>query len=256
MSLTFTRTAHTLPMTFSLSLSILVKYLLIFPRKVIDFLASTSILLLDIKRVPPNQWLRPDPNDNNNNNDSSSINNNTNTNSMATTNGTTNGGPGASKRRVSENLVHSMTLKTCGGELAATLRELYPSFHRDTGAESIKLTVDYADTLVEGNTYDKVIVAIHGTPGYYTHFDKIIQHFRDTNVRVIAPNLPSFADTRRTKAFWHTTLEKGQFLKDFLARLNITTIDCLISHSFGIQTIATLWENVSVAIDCIDVHLD
>lgn len=212
-----------------------------FPQKIINFILSISFSLL--KTTPKNeQWLRPDIDNNNNSNG----------NNMATTaannnnNSTTNGGSSNSKRRISNNLVRSMTLNTCGGDLSATLKELHPSFHRHARPEGIELTVDYADTFVEGNTYDKVIVAIHGTPGYYTHFDQIIQHFRNTKVRVIAPNLPSFADTRRTKTFWHTTPEKAQFLKDFLARLNISTIDCLISHSFGIQTIAALWENVSM----------
>ena len=148
------------------------------------------------------------------------------------------------KRKLSTQLVKCITVKT-GIGVYDDLRELRPKLYKYATSDGLELTINYADTIQDNSrTFDKIIVAVHGTPGYYTNFDQLIEHFRNTNVRVIVPNLPDFSHTRRTHIFWHSTPEKVQFLRDFLQQLNISKIDCLVCHSFGIQTIAALWENV------------
>lgn len=150
----------------------------------------------------------------------------------------------ASKRKISTNLVKTVTVRTCVG-VYPELRQLYPEYFSNAPDDGLDLAVNYVDTLVDDEDYDCVVVAVHGLSGNYTNFDQLIREFNGTKVRVIAPNLPTFSTTRRTKTFWHTTPEKEHFLRDFLIELNIKCIDCLISHSFGCQTIAALWENVS-----------
>lgn len=148
------------------------------------------------------------------------------------------------KPRIPDNLVKQITLKTCVG-IYDELRKKKPKFFRHAPNDGLELTIDYVDTINDNtNTITKIIVAVHGLPGTYLHFDKLIDSYRNTNVRVIVPNLPDFSHTRKTKSFWHTTKEKATFLKDFLHQLNITTIDCLVCHSFGIQTIAAIWDEV------------
>lgn len=148
------------------------------------------------------------------------------------------------KRSLSTELVKSARVAT-GVGIYQQLQQLRPEVYQFAPPEGLELTVDYADTASEGQEFEKVIVAVHGCPGYYTNFDRLIEHFRHSKVRVIAPNLPDFSHTRSTQTFWHSTAEKALFLKDFLRQLGVTTIDCLVSHSFGIQTIAALWEDVS-----------
>lgn len=149
------------------------------------------------------------------------------------------------RQKVSTELVHTITVRTCVG-IYDELKVTRPEFFGNAPSEGVDVTVDYADTWQEGKQFDKVIVAVHGAPGKYNHFYQLIEYYRNTNVRVIAPNLPDFSHTRETKSFWHTTKEKTMFIKDFLAKLDINEIDCLISHSFGFQTIAGFWENVCI----------
>lgn len=151
------------------------------------------------------------------------------------------------KRRLSTELVKTATVNT-GVGIYSGLRQLRPELYQyaPVNDDGLQLRVNYADTALDSTeqTFEKVIVAVHGCPGYYTNFDSLIEHFRHTKVRVIAPNLPDFGHTRSTNTFWHSTEEKSAFLRDFLDQLGITTVDCLISHSFGIQTIAAFWEKV------------
>lgn len=147
------------------------------------------------------------------------------------------------RQTLPSDFIKRIKVKTCEG-IYDELRKSEPEFYCDAPSEGVELEVDYVDTWKEGKQFDKAIVAIHGVPGYYDHFNQLIHHYLDTSVRVIVPNLPDFSHTRETNAFWHSTKEKVQFLRDFLVNLKIKTIDCLISHSFGIQTNAALWENV------------
>ncbi len=142
-------------------------------------------------------------------------------------------------------------------KVGATPENLYPKLqHRyphlwpprkAVPTDGIDLTVNYADSAFRNpqKKFKKVIVAVHGTPGYFRHFDRLIEHYHNQNeLRIVAPNLPDFDHTRKTgKIFWHTTDEKVSFLKSFLRRLNIGHIDCLISHSLGVQTTTALFEH-------------
>ena len=153
-------------------------------------------------------------------------------------------------RRLSSTLVKTITIKTCVGIYNDQMKQWRPDFYRYATNDGLELTINYVDTLIVNNDdddndhFEKTIVAIHGVPGYYTHFDKLVEYYRNTNVRVIVPNLPDFSHTRKTRTFWHTSIEKSTFLKDFLNKLNVKTIDCLICHSFGAQTAAAICENV------------
>ncbi|KAH9416896.1 hypothetical protein DERP_013867 [Dermatophagoides pteronyssinus] len=152
-------------------------------------------------------------------------------------------------RRLSSTLVKTITIKTCVGIYNDQMKQWRPDFYRYATNDGLELTINYVDTLIVNNDddnddhFEKTIVAIHGVPGYYTHFDKLVEYYRNTNVRVIVPNLPDFSHTRKTRTFWHTSIEKSTFLKDFLNKLNVKTIDCLICHSFGAQTAAAICEN-------------
>jgi len=156
----------------------------------------------------------------------------------------------ASTSQESIDLVQPITLRTCVG-LYPELRKIWPDLYpKSAPIEGIDLTVDYADTATEfppGTHFDKTIVAVHGNPGYLIHFEQLLERFRGSRIRVVVPNLPNFGHTRSSGlVFWHSTAEKVTFLKDFLKRLQIDKIDCLVGHSFAIQTVAALWENVMV----------
>ena len=145
------------------------------------------------------------------------------------------------------NLVRPITVRTCVN-LYPKLRELFPGqYPRKAPVEGLDLTVDYADTALESpqKAFDKTILAIHGNPGYLHHFNQLISHYRGSRVRVIVPNLPDFSHTRSSgNIFWHSTPEKVAFVKDFLGKIGVDKIDCLIGHSFGIQTVGGLLDEV------------
>ncbi|CAG2103669.1 unnamed protein product [Medioppia subpectinata] len=86
-------------------------------------------------------------------------------------------------------------------------------------------------------------IAIHGMPGNYEHFSGLFETFggKESSVRVISPNMPEFSLTRQSMAFWHSNNERSQFIRDFLKAINVSQIDCLISHSAGIHPIAKIW---------------
>ena len=142
-----------------------------------------------------------------------------------------------------DHLVKPITVNT-GKSLYPKLRLQNPKLYKHYRSGGLDLTVDYLDTKKDGKQYNKVIVAIHGCPDTYRTFTKLALHYLDSDVRVIAPNLPDFTHTRRSKIFWHTSEEKSRFVRDFLYQINVDTVDCLISHSFGIQAISHLWLKV------------
>lgn len=161
----------------------------------------------------------------------------------------------------SADLVKPITVRTCVG-IYDRLREITPRHYRNSPQEGLDLTVQYFDSANDPkrsrNSFTKTVVAVHGTYGYLTHFDRLISHFRENqqSVRVIVPNLPDFAHTRATKgAFWHSSVEKAAFLKDFLHKLEVDQIDCLLSHSMGIQTTAALWGDPEYSIPIKSVAL-
>ena len=150
------------------------------------------------------------------------------------------------QRNFSSEFVGSITVSPDTSIYINDLNKVSPGVFK-TPPKPLKLTVQYADTALgrDPKKFDKTIVAIHGTPGYYTHFDTLVEHYKDSNVRIVAPNLPDFSHTRENGYYWSTTPERASFVKQFLRDLNITEIDCLISHSYGAQCISAIWFKVS-----------
>lgn len=146
---------------------------------------------------------------------------------------------------IPEHFIKTITVRTCVG-IYDQLRLVRPWLYKNAPNNGLELTINYVDTWQNKNQpYDKVIVAVHGSADTYKTFNKLIEHFSDKNVRVIAPNLPDFNHTILTNySFWHSSQEKYHFLKDFLHQLDIKTIDCLLGHSAGILPVSALWEKV------------
>lgn len=130
-----------------------------------------------------------------------------------------------------------------GADLYPKLSHKLPQLYRNIPAGGLDLKINYVDTKQDGKEYRQVVVAVHGAPDTHRTFTKLIEHYEHSDVRLVAPNLPDFTHTRKQN-FWHTTEEKVEFMRNFLQLLNINTVDCLVSHSFGIQTNAGIWEKV------------
>lgn len=146
---------------------------------------------------------------------------------------------------VADRFVKSATVKTCVNGFYRDMRKIRPVLYRHAPDDGLIMKVDYADFNPDHKP-DKTIVALHGAPGNFHCFNPIGKHFLSKNVRLVAPNLPDFGHTRQNRSFYHSTPEKVQFLKDFLRLIKVNEIDCLCSHSFGIQTISALWDNVRI----------
>lgn len=117
--------------------------------------------------------------------------------------------------------------------------------YRKTPLNGFDLSVSYADSALTSDpaAFDKTVVAVHGVYGYFSHFEQLFKHFHGSRVRVIAPNMPDFSHTVK-HGFWHSPTERGAFLEDFLLKLNVNKIDCLVSHSSGMVATAELWGKV------------
>ena len=150
-----------------------------------------------------------------------------------------------------ESRLKTIEFKTCQ-QLYPQKKKKNPKLYRKSPDDGLVVSVDYLDTYADKDLTTggliKTIVAIHGIPGYYHHFNELIELFaknNDLNVRLIVPNMPDFSLTRKTMAFFHSNQERSQLLRDFLKAINVSTIDCLISHSAGIHPISVLWSDVS-----------
>src|SRR5699024_6976484 len=88
------------------------------------------------------------------------------------------------------NLVRPITVQNCVG-LYQRLHQLNPKLYpANAPSGGLELTVEYADSANDSHNvsdFDRTILALHGNPGYWSHFDKIIEHYRGSRVRVIAP---------------------------------------------------------------------
>lgn len=161
----------------------------------------------------------------------------------------------------SAHLVRSITVKVGADQqllFYPRLQARHPHiFHppKSVPTEGVTLTVRYADSATfapNPKTFDRTIVALHGTPGYLEHFDVLFREYaanqsktnKQARVRIIAPNLPDFSHTRSSGGiFWHTTEEKVAFVRDLLVnRLGVRQVDCLVAHSMGAQTALGLAE--------------
>ena len=145
--------------------------------------------------------------------------------------------------------IKTIEFKTCG-QLYEELKKKN-KLYRNSPSDGLPVCVEYVDTLDVSESSDsdvKTIVAIHGNPGTHQHFNSISDYFQTNKwkVRVIVPNMPDFSITRKTMAFWHSNEERAQFIRDFLKAINVSTIDCLISHSAGIRPISLIWTEVNI----------
>ena len=116
-----------------------------------------------------------------------------------------------------------------------------------TPKKEFDLEIQYADS----SPYEKkkqTVIALHGIPGSYKHFEKMVKDFHESNdidARVIALSLPDFKHCRQNKYYWNTTPERVNFMRQFLSDLDIQTVDCFMIHSAGVQTSIALCDNVS-----------
>ncbi len=152
---------------------------------------------------------------------------------------------------------------------------LYPSLVRANpqlyaaakdNTEGLDLTVDYLDTATwahhphrdspssssspssSKNPPQKTILAIPGTGGHYGNYSGLVEHFRRhrPEVRLLAPNLPDFDHTRNCgRIFWHSNAELVAFLRDFLAALDVRTVDVALAHSMAIHRLLGLCAEVT-----------
>lgn len=142
--------------------------------------------------------------------------------------------------RVPDHMIKSIPAKT-GIGIYGDLSKKSPKFYKDV-SDGLILNIDYAD-FNPSTKPDKTVFALHGAPGDFHCFNPLGQYFYGKNIRVIAPNMPSFSHTRQNYQFWHSSTERLLFIKDFLKKLGIEQIDCLVSHSFGLQTTSYLWDD-------------
>lgn len=142
-----------------------------------------------------------------------------------------------------DHLVKPITVTNIGESLYPELKKKWPKLYKNIPPEGVSLTVDYLDTGQSNRKFSKTLLAVHGMTDTYRTFTKLVEHYLDTDVRVIAPNLPDFTHTRKHN-FWHTSEEKILFLRNFLRQLNVDSVDCLVSHSFGVHANAGLWNKV------------
>ncbi len=151
------------------------------------------------------------------------------------------------------SIAKPVTFRTCSDiypQLLAT--SPHSNLYKKTSLTGFDLTVNYADSalLSDPSDFDRTVVAVHGVYGYFTHFEALFKHFHGSRVRVIAPNMPDFSHTVK-HGFWHSPTERGVFLKDFLLKLGVTKVDCLVSHSSGMSPAAEIWGRVCFFKNCL-----
>lgn len=144
------------------------------------------------------------------------------------------------------SITSPITVKTCTNIYPHLLKTSPVSYlYRKTSPTGFDLKITYADSSLgtDPSVFDRTVVAVHGVYGYFSHFERLFKHFHGSKVRVVALNMPDFRHTLE-HGYWHSTTENGIFLQDFLLKLNIHKIDCLITHSSGILTTSDLWGKV------------
>ncbi|XP_054162346.1 uncharacterized protein LOC128960298 [Oppia nitens] len=152
---------------------------------------------------------------------------------------------------INDSFVHRLSLKTC--------QSLYDSkygrnkwYLRGSPKSGLNVNVEYVDTKPNDRTGSATLVALHGCPGSYIDYTKLIENFGQ-HYRVIIPNFPDFSLTNETNHFWHSGEEKSVFVTDFLQKLNVQQIDCLICHSSSIFAASYLWSKDNQYFNQIDI---
>lgn len=143
--------------------------------------------------------------------------------------------------KISETFAHSAKVNVCG-RFALNNVLLRPWFLRYIPKGGYPININYIDTKPEAENDGsvKTIVILHGTPGSYYDYFKFLVTFGET-YRIIIPNFPDFSQTLETGCFWHSAEEKSEYVVDFLKHLNVSKVDCLISHSMAAYATSYLW---------------
>ncbi|XP_054722145.1 uncharacterized protein LOC129231795 [Uloborus diversus] len=129
-----------------------------------------------------------------------------------------------------------------------TCQHIYEKWRKDKSfiyipQHGVFATVTYIDT--HGLRFDinpekppKTVMFIHGIPGNYRVFTRLINELSRKGFRVIVPTFPATLYlpglSGEDQLFRHTVEEKAQVFKDFLKALQISKLDCIIAHSSAI----------------------
>ncbi|XP_076472171.1 uncharacterized protein LOC143301632 [Babylonia areolata] len=98
----------------------------------------------------------------------------------------------------------------------------------------------YLDSMPDSsvNPAMPLVVSLHNTPGSNHDLTPVLQAFAKSGCRVLAPAFPGTGHTEGILAaysdvFSHSTSEKAEFVRDFLAALDVKKVDLLIGHGSG-----------------------
>lgn len=145
------------------------------------------------------------------------------------------------------SITSPITVQTCTNIYPHLLKTSPVSYlYRKTSLSGFDLQTTYADSALtchDPSHFDRTVVAVHGVYGFFSHFERLFKHFHGSKVRVVGVNMPDFRHTLE-HGYWHSTTENSTFLTDFLLKLKINKIDCLVTHSSGILTTSDLWGKV------------
>ncbi|KAK7098886.1 uncharacterized protein [Littorina saxatilis] len=83
-----------------------------------------------------------------------------------------------------------------------------------------------------------LVVSLHSTPGSFYDLQPILESFVKAGCRVLAPSFPGHGYTEGvtkgySDVFMHSTSEKAEFVRDFLANLGVEKVDLLIGQGCG-----------------------
>ena len=143
--------------------------------------------------------------------------------------------------KIHQSFAYSVKIKVCN-RFTKRPSILRPWFLRYIPKGGHEIEINYVDTMPDAHKYESVntILILHGTPGSYYDYFKLLVTFGEKN-RIIIPNFPDFNYTIKNDCFWHSAEEKSEFIMDFLKHLNVKNIDCLVAHSMAAYTASYLW---------------
>lgn len=147
---------------------------------------------------------------------------------------------GAVKQTLDPRGEKHIKIKACAGiytRLAKSQPKLFASTTNNEGIDFVVRYYDSAERLSQEDLQDAPTVCLlHGAPGTYEDFASLIDYLTTRNVRVIAPNFPTYSTTL-DHGFRHSPPERADYLSEFFKAINLERIDLLIGHSSAIYTI-------------------
>ena len=114
--------------------------------------------------------------------------------------------------------------------------------YRNGTADGIIYNMTYLDTKPDASNVP-IILAAHGSPGTYNNYSELIEKLSGKGYRVIAPNLPDMKLTDENRAFYHSPEERYELLTDFLAAINVSSLDLAFMHSGATYPVTKLWND-------------